>query len=721
MRAVKPAEAPAQLPRDASSFAGRADALSALWTLLEQGTGAVPVITGPAGSGKTALAVHWASQVSHRFPDGQLFADLHGRAADDVLADFLVALGVPRHAVPGATASRAALYSSTLADRRMLILLDDARDAEHVRLLLPAGGTALTIVTSRDEIELAEGRPIPLAGLSDADAADLLRRRLGRRRLDPGVLTAHCDRLPLKLAIVAARAATEAGSTLAQLTAEPVFEGSYRALPPDAQAVFRVFGLHPGPGLDLFAAANLAGLSLGDTRRAVGALARRHLVTQRPDRRYTMHELVRAYAAETAAAELTAEAAHAAVDRLHAYYQHAVLVTYADFFVAPARFEVAKLAEPLVPVPGDVPAAGWAEAERADLVATVRHAAAHGHFAYAHVMARALMSYLNGSGHSDECLAVTAVAVDAARDGGDTLAEALAIGDLAGTLMRFGRYAETIERAEESLRLLRIVGAEQHEARMLANLAEVHTTVGALRDASGCAEAALELGRRTGDSYVEALGRLRLAVLLRDRGELDGAVEHATTAVELLEAHPRVRLRAESLMVLGTVHLRRDAFDESRQHLLAAHDLLRSAGRLNSALAWTLNHLARLARRIGSQSAAARYLAESLELAQSVDDPELQADTLTQLSLLRYDQGEPQQGVRDAEQALVLSTGVGHPYEQALARNALGELWAALGHARAAREHFVAALELAVALENPYERQRAHAGLATLRGVTGAL
>ena len=716
MRAVQPAEAPAQLPRDTSSFAGRADVLSALWTLLEQGTGAVPAISGPAGSGKTTLAVHWASQVSHRFPDGQLFADLRDRAADDVLADFLVALGVPRHAVPGATASRAALYRSTIAGRRMLILLDDARDGDQVRPLLPPGGAALTIVTSRDELDLAEGRPIPLAGLSAADATDLLRRRLGRRRLDAGTLIAHCDRLPLKLAIVAARAAAEPGASLAQLTAEPVFEGSYRALPPAARDLFRVFGLHPGPGLDIYAAANLADLALGDAQRAMGALARRHLVTQRPDRRYVMHELVREYAAQTAEAELAPAAARAAIDRLHAYYRHAVLVAYGEFFVGRVRAEVA---EPLVPVPGDLPAAGWAEAERADLVATVRHAAAHGHFAYAHVMAGALMSYLNSSGHSGECLAVTAVAVDAARAGGDTLAEALAIGDLAGTLMRYGRYAETIERAEESLRLIRLVGAEAHEARMLANLAEVHTTVGALRAAGRCAQAALDLGRRTGDALVQALGRLRLAVLLRDRGELDDAVAHATAAVELLETHPGQRLRAESLMVLGTIYLRRDAFDESRRHLLAAQELLRAAGRLGGALAWTLNHLARLARRIGSQSAAAGYLAESLELAHSVDDPELQADTLTQLSLLRYDQGEPQQGVLDAERALVLSTGVGHPYEQALARNALGELWAALGHPRAAREHFAAALELAVALENPYERQRAHAGLAALRAAGG--
>lgn len=697
MRAVQSEEVPAQLPRDASGFAGRNDALSALWTLLEQATGAVPVISGPAGAGKTALAVHWANQVSHRFPDGQLYADLSIATTADVLAGFLVALGVPRHAVPGAVAGRATRFATLVAGRRVLILLDGARDAEQVAALLPPGRSGLAIITSRTELELARGLPVPLAGLSEADAAQLLNRRLGPRRLEPGPLIAHCERLPLNLALLAARAAIEPQTTLAELVAEPVLPGAYKALPADARRLFLSFGLHPGRGLDGEAAAELAGMPPAEARRALGTLARRQLITQRPDRRYVMHELIRAYAAQTAHTELTAQQASAAIQRLHDYYRHAVLVTYGEFFLGSS---------------GEPSAAAWAEAERADLVATVQHAAQHGNFEYAHVMARALMSYLTASGHSDECLAVNRVAVAAAHASGDLLAEALAIGDLAGTLMRFGRYLDTIDRGEESIRLLRKVGAEEHEARTLSNLAEIYTTVGDLPAARRCAEAAFTLGRRIGSGYLEALGRLRLAVLSRDRGDLDGAVAQASTAAALLETHAGPRLRAESLIVLGSIHLRRDALAEARRHLVAAQDLLRGAGRLDATLAWTLNHLGRLARGYGSLGAAARYLDEALELARSVDDPELQADTLTQLSLLRRDQGEPQQGILEAEQALLLSTGVGHPLQQALAGNALGELWSALGHARVARQHFATALELATALENPYEQERARAGLA---------
>ena len=707
MRAVTAAEVPAQLPRDASSFAGRADALSALWTLLEPGAGVVPVISGPPGSGTTALAVHWANQISHRFPDGQLHADLRENSADDVLAEFLVTLGVPRHAVPGAPASRAALYQQRIAGRRLLLLLDDVRDGEQIRPLLPAGSSSLTIVTSRAEIDLEQARPVPLTGLSEADAAAMLIRRLGPRRLDLAVLARHAERLPLYLAVLAARAQTDPETTLADLTAEPVPEGAYRALPRDAQALFRAFGLHPGPGLELHAAANLAGLRLPAARRAMVTLARRRLVVQRPDRRYSMHELLRAYAIQVVHDDLDVDEAREAVHRLHEYYRHAVLVVYGEFFVGRVQPQAA---EPLVAAPGTMPAAAWAEAERADLVATVRHAAADGHFAYAHVLAGALMSYLNSSGHSDECLAVTQVAVDAAHASADVLAEALAIGDLAGTLMRFGRYPETLERAEESLRLLRTVGARADEARMLANLAEIHTAVGDTRAARRCADAAYAMGLRTADEFLEGLGRLRLAVICRDTGELDQAVAHATAAVALFEVHAGPKMRAESLTVLGTVQLHRGDLEEARRHLVAAQDLLRASGRRDAALAWTLNHLARLARRIGSPSATERYLDESLELARNVDDPQLQADTLTQLALLRQDQGEPQQGIREAEQALLLATGVGLAYQQAIASNALGELWSVLGHARAARQHFTVALRLA--LENPRERDRARAGLA---------
>jgi tetratricopeptide (TPR) repeat protein/transcriptional regulator with XRE-family HTH domain len=732
-------DVPAQLPRDVSVFAGRAASLDLLAELLDRGT--IPLISGTGGVGKTTLAVRWAHRIADRFPDGQLYVNLHGfgpgdaaRAPADVLADFLVALGVARDAVPGATAGRVALYRSRLAGRRVLVLLDNARDAGQVRPLLPGSSGCLAIVTSRDRLTglvASEGAtPVALDVLSDADAAELLTRRLGVRRLaeEPaavGDILARCDRLPLALAVVAGRAAVAPDVSLTDMADElshpaaaldaltggdastdvrSVFSWSYRSLAGPARAVFRALGLHPGRDADLCALANMARLPLADARRALAELVRLHLVTQRTDRRFGMHDLLRAYAAETARAELTADEVRAAMGRLLDFYQYGVIVRFGEYFFGRIEPALAPEHPPAVEIPAEMTAESWAEAERANLVATVVYAAADGHFGYATAIGNAFSPYLNTRGHSADCLAVTAVAVDAARASGDVFAEAVALGDLAGTLMRFGRYAETIERAEESLRLMRSIGAARDEARMLGNLAEVYLSAGDVGAAQHRAEGALELAAKLDDTFMEALARMRLAVLSRDRGDLDEALEQATIAIEVYEPHIVEQVRADLFMVLGSVCLRRGELTDARRHLSAAQTLLRSAGQAGGTLAWTLNHLARLSRREGGPQAAARYLAESLALARGIDDPELQADALTERALLT---GEP----ADARAALALATGVGHPRQEMLARSALGELLTQRGDVAEAREQFTAALRLAVALGDPFERDRARAGL----------
>jgi tetratricopeptide (TPR) repeat protein len=728
-----------------SAFAGRADDLARLWSVLE--SGAFPVISGTAGVGKTTLAVHWAHRIADRFPDGQLYVNLQGfgpgdtaSAPEDVLADFLTALGTSADAVPGAATSRVAAYRSRLAGKRILVLLDNARDAEQVRPLLPGAGDSLAVITSRDRltslIAAESAVPVPLGVLSTADAADLLIRRLGSARLasEPAAvddLLDRCERLPLALAVVAARAAVEPDMALADMADElrhpagaldaltvgdattdvrAVFSWSYRSLSGTARTLFQTIGLHPGPDLDLYAAANMAGLPAAETRRALAELTRMHLVTTRAVRRYAMHDLLRAYAAEAAHAELTALEVRAAMDRLHRFYQHTATVTFGEYFrgrIDPAEDPGA----PDVPLPADLTGETWAEAERVNLVATAVYAAGHGHFEYATTIAGVFSPYLNTRGHSAECLALTAVAVEAARARHDALAEAVALGDLAGTLMRFGRYTETIERGEESLRLIRSAGATRHEARMLGNLAEIYATVGDVTTAVERAGAALDLARQLDDPAVEALARMRLAALNRDRGELDAALEHAATGLDVFGSIKIDQVRADLLMTRGSVHLRRNEPDLARQYLLHAQTLLRSVGHAGATLAWTLNHLARLARREGQPQAAARYLDESLPLARSIDDPEVQADTLTELALLKRDRGETAEAAVDAAAALALAVGVGHPRQEMLARSTLGELLTELGRSDEAREEFTAALRLAMSLGDPAERDRARAGL----------
>ncbi|SCL31869.1 NB-ARC domain-containing protein [Micromonospora rhizosphaerae] len=331
---------PAQLPLDVHGFAGRDTELCQLDAILtaageEPTTVAILALTGTAGVGKTALAMHWAHRVANRFPDGQLYVNLRGFDAnspatrpDEALRALLDALQVPPQRVPASLAAQVGLYRSLLADRRVLVVLDNASDADQVRPLLPGSPGCLVVVTSRNQLPglvAAEGaHPLTLGLLSTDDARQMLARRLGPERVaaEPRSvddIIARCAQLPLALAIVAARAATHPEFPLGMLVAdlgdssgglEPfsggdpstdvraVFSWSYRTLSPSAARLFRLLAVHPGPDIATTAAASLIGAPPGQVRPLLAELARAHLVTEHPAGRFAFHDLLRAYATE---------------------------------------------------------------------------------------------------------------------------------------------------------------------------------------------------------------------------------------------------------------------------------------------------------------------------------------------------------------------------------------------------------------------------------------
>ena len=334
--------------RAVAHFTGRAAELAALTGLLGEagptvpGTVVISAIGGTAGVGKTALAVHWAHQVAGRFPDGQLYVNLRGydpgepMAAADALAGFLRALGVPGQEIPDEMEERARLYRSRLAGRRVLVLLDNARDGEQVRPLLPGDPGCAAVVTSRDALAgLVASRRRPAAGPGRAAAgrrgrpAAVADRRRGptRTRTAAAELAGLCARLPLALRIAAelaaARAHGAAGRAGGRAGGEPgwtcldagedradvraVFSWSVRQLPDDAAGAFALIGLHPGGDLDAHAAAALTGSTAGQARRVLGRLHRASLIQAAGAGRYGMHDLLRAYAREQAAARDTGE------------------------------------------------------------------------------------------------------------------------------------------------------------------------------------------------------------------------------------------------------------------------------------------------------------------------------------------------------------------------------------------------------------------------------
>ncbi|MFF5078281.1 BTAD domain-containing putative transcriptional regulator [Actinoplanes sp. NPDC000266] len=341
---------PAQLPRAQPAFAGRSDELRRL----DRHTPALVVVSGTGGVGKTTLAVRWAHQAAARYPDGQLHVDLRGfgpedAAADpgDVLAAFLGALGVPDQRIPPSTADRTALFRSVLAARRMLLVLDNARDADQVRPLLPGNPDCAVVVTSRShliDLIVTDGAyPMRLDAFRPAESVAYLRRRLGDEVVDadPGARDAiveRCGGLPLALALVCARGAFP----LAEIDAElgyaegldgfavpgvkhdlrAVFSWSYRRLVPLAARMFRLIALHPGPDLSVAAAAALGGTEPAVARMLLRRLTDAHLIAEHRPGRFTLHDLVRAYAKETAGRVDPAEERDAAVTRLLDFYLH---------------------------------------------------------------------------------------------------------------------------------------------------------------------------------------------------------------------------------------------------------------------------------------------------------------------------------------------------------------------------------------------------------------
>ncbi|MGP4115516.1 ATP-binding protein, partial [Streptomyces sp. 4N509B] len=332
---------PAQLPADVVGFVGREGELRELDGLMAgvggRG-GALAVVAGTAGVGKTALVVRWAHRTRERFPDGQLYVDLRGYgpeapvSAEDALSGFLRALGVEAAAVPRDVAERSATFRTLLDGRRMLVVLDNARSVEQVRPLLPGSSSCFTVVTSRDALAGLVAREgahrIVLHRMPLGDARGLLAGLLVERAArEPGAVDAlieRCARLPLALRITAELARSQPGRGLGELAEEladrqgaldlldldgdpytavrAVFSWSYQRLEPSVARVFRLLGLHPGHDTDVYAVAALAGAGVRRTRRALEVLVRAHLVDQvAGGRRYQPHDLLRAYAAELAA------------------------------------------------------------------------------------------------------------------------------------------------------------------------------------------------------------------------------------------------------------------------------------------------------------------------------------------------------------------------------------------------------------------------------------
>ena len=702
----------AHLPATLPAFVGRRDQLAILSQVLQQpgGTAVITAIGGTAGVGKTALAVHWAHQVAGEFPDGQLYVNLRGFdpsgtpvTPEEAVRVLLDSLDVPAEQWPQTVEAQLGLYRSLLAGKRMLVLLDNARDAAQVRPLLPGAPTCRVIVTSRNQltglVATAAARPLQLDVLTDREASQLLEQRLGADRLaaHPGAVAqiiASCARLPLALSIIAARAAMRPGLDLREIAAElaarppldafrddsdpaadirAAFSWSYRQLDAGAAHAFRLAGLHPGLDLERYAVAALAATTAGQAGQSLATLAHASMIQSARPARYGMHDLLRGYARELAAAD-GAQAQRQALTRLFDYYLYAAATAMDTLFPA-ERHRRPRVPAPDSPIPAlasEAEARAWLDAERANLVAVTVHMAENGWPGHAVQLASTLFRYLDTGGHFAEAVTIHGHARRAARHLGDRSAEAGALHDLCSVDLRQGRYEQGTASMRQALDLLRATGDRPGQARALANLGIAELVQGRPQQAVGHISESLALHRDAGDlaGQARALGNLGFAGLRQ--GHYAQAARHLGESLALCREIGDRGGEARALANLGEVALRQDRYQEAASHLYEALALLREAG-----------------------------------------DPTSEADTLVSLGVINLRQGRFTQAAEHLRQALALLREAGDLARQAMALSSMGELFLATGHPGEARARYSEALSLAARAGEKYEQARAHHGLAS--------
>jgi tetratricopeptide (TPR) repeat protein/transcriptional regulator with XRE-family HTH domain len=660
------AAVPRQLPAAVADFAGRGAELAALTQILDgvgtrpPGTVVISAIGGTAGVGKTALALHWAHQVASRFGDGQLHVNLRGfdpsgtpATPEAAIRGFLDALGVPPERIPAGPEAQASLYRSLLADKRMLIVADNARDEQQVRPLLPASPGSLVLVTSRSQLSglgAADGaRLISLDVLSHAEAVHLLAVRLGTARAaaEPaasGRIASLCACLPLALAVAAARAAARPGFSLAALADEltdsagrldaldvgdpaasmrAVFSWSTRQLTGEAARMFRLLGIHPGPDITLPAAASLAAVPEADARRLLRELARAHLIAEHVPGRYAFHDLLRAYAADQARAHDSQDEREAAIGRVLDHYLHTA--ARATRLLNPAKEPVLLTPPRAGAAPGQPAdysqALAWFEEEHQVLLAGVSLAAGSGLDSHAWQLPWAMASFQEIRGHWQEWAATQRTALAAASRLGDAAGQAVCSRLLAMACTDLGDHAQARVHYASSLELYQRLGDRLGESKVHDNLGWLAEREGRNADALGHFEQALRVCQAIGDKVFVA-----------------GALNNVGWCHGLLGDYQQAR-----------------AFCRQAVTLSAEAD-----NRWTGADAW--DSLGYAERHLGNFAEATACYQRALSLYREAGDRFYEADTLSYLGDTHHDAGEQAQARQAWQQALAILEDLQHPH-----------------------------------------------------------
>jgi tetratricopeptide (TPR) repeat protein len=700
---------PRQLPADVPAFVGRADALAELDALAVH-TGrfepmVICVVAGTAGVGKTALALRWAHRVADRFPDGQLYLDLHGYdaqrplSASDALAALLRCLGMDATDLPADLAERSACYRTLLAGRRTLVVLDNAHTVDQVRPLLPGTGSCLVVVTSRDDLAglvARDGaRRIDLDPLSPADALTLLSTLIGERvTADPtatATLARCCALLPLALRIAAELAITHPAMSIAELLADlrdeqrrldafdasgdprtavrSVFSWSYQKLSPAAATAFGLAGLHPGPDLDPYVVAALSGFALGPAQSVVDELYRAHLIeaagrgTATPTG-FAMHELLRAYAVERANLTMDADLRHAARTRLFDYFLTTAAAAAQTLFPHDqwSRIDVLPTSTPIPPVSDPARAQAFLDLQLPNLVAVTGYAAANGWEHHGVGLSQALWRYLEVGGHYQEALAVHTSAAQARSS------DAAVLTNLGSIYWWLGDFTQARTYFELSLAGHRAADELGGQARALSRLGSVHERLGEYPRALSYLEDALELCRQSGNHHGEGAQLVNLGALHRRLGHHEQAAHLEVRAAEVFADLGDLRLQGYALGNLGAVYSLLGRHDEALTHLTQALENCRACADRGGEGA-ALTTMGAVYTRMRCHQEALDHLHRGLAISRETGDRSLEIETLNFLGHALLALAQPEAALARHQAALALSETTGDRYEHARAQD----------------------------------------------------
>jgi tetratricopeptide (TPR) repeat protein len=709
-------------------FTGRAVELADLGKIHDASTVVITAIDGMAGVGKTALAVQAAHQMVERYPDGQLFIDLHGYTdgvapvePGEALDWMLRALGVPGQRIPSDLGQRAGLYRSRLAEQRMVIVLDNAATEAQVTPLLPGAPGCVVLVTSRRRLTgLDNTHTLSLDTLSSRDAAALFRSSVSDSSLagqSPDLVTELvelCGGLPLAIRIAAARLRSHPAWDLAHLIARlrdqqhrlveltagqrsvtAALDLSYQDLSADLQRTYRLLGLHPGPEIDAYPAAALLGTTLLAAGRMLEELLEAHLLQEPVPGRYRFHDLTRAHAAHTAARDETPDGARAALDRLLDYYRHAasVAVDVAYPYEHERRPQIPAARTPGPDLSDPATAFDWLNGELPNLLAIARYATEHDRPAHLLHLSTILHRHLRTRGPHDDAATLHQQALTAARATGDRAAEIEALTVLGHIHRLQNRYEQATDHYHEALRLARATGHRTGEMDALLGAGNIHRLQGRYEQATEHYEQALrlahDLGHRVGElDALAGLGNLHLV-----QGRYEEATDHLGRTLSLARATGHRPGELDALTVLGMVYRLQGRYEEATNHLVPALQLARAMGHRPGEQA-VLTGLGQIERTQGRYGPATDHYRRLLDLANETGDRNWQFEAWQGLGRIQHSTGHPHAAISHHDRALALATELGQPDDQARAHDGLAHARRALRQDEQARTHWQQALDI---------------------------